>query len=683
MSRKKDSGLISQLKGKYPKINIQETDSYLESLENVIDEKVYFTLAALPVFSYYKSKYDLKDLQIAGYSDLTYNLSIAVTNDNEVLLSILNKTLKSISQSTFDVIHDKWSTAKIVKRTDWLLLSKIFAVIIVIVIAILLSNRKLNSMVIKKTRDINNQKEELVLLMNSLDKNVIYSKTDLRGNITHASDAFCKISGYTKSELIGKNHNIVRHQDTPSSCFTTMWKRLKKEESFDIELKNKKKDGSFYWVSLHLEPEYNSNKKIIGYSSLIQDITDKKAIEELSKNLEIKIADRTKELSLQKKQIEVILENIMLPVLITSKSKRDILYANKYAEIQYGLPVDKLIGNHIENIYTIENQQDLILEELKAKGYVENLEQHYKTYDGKEFIGLLSVKPIMYGNQEAYIGMTTDISYQKRIEGEIRSVHKHTQDSIEYASLIQHSLIPNNDIFMKYFQEYFTIWHPKDVVGGDIYLFEELRNEDECLLMVIDCTGHGVPGAFVTMLVKAIERQIVSTLKHNTDEEISPGELLSIFNRSMKHLLRQEDELSLSNAGFDGGIIYYNKKDNIIKFSGAETPLFYTDENNILQMIKGNRHSIGYKKCKSDFEFKEHVIKVKKGMNFYLATDGYFDQNGGENSFPFGKRKFKNILDKYMYESFADQQEILLDELSTYQGTEDRNDDVTVIGFRI
>jgi PAS domain S-box-containing protein len=683
MSYKKGSEVILTLKNMYTGIDIKETSSYLESLENVIDKDTYFTLSTLPAFSYFKSKYELNDLQVAGYTNLKYNLSMAVENDNKILLNILNKTLQTISKSTFNVIQDKWSTAMIVKRTDWLFLSKIFTFILVILIGILFYNRKLNTMVREKTKDINEQKEELLLLMTSLDKNVMYSKTDLVGKITHVSDAFCKISGYSKKELIGKKDSIVRHSNMTTTLFTEMWETLRQENSYQFEIMNKKKDGTTYWIKAFLEPEYNLDKNLIGYSTLMQDITDKKAIEELSKDLEVKVASRTHELSMQKKQVEIILDNIMLPVLITSKSKRVILYANKYAEIQYELPVDKIIGNNIDNIYTVENQKDLILNELKEKGYVENLEQHYKTYKGKEFIGLLSVKPIVYNNEEAYIGMTTDISYQKKIEEEIREVHKQTRDSIEYASLIQHSLIPKNDIFMKYFQEYFTIWHPKDVVGGDIYLFEELRNEDECLIMVIDCTGHGVPGAFVTMLVKAIERQIVATIKHNKDEIVSPGKLLGIFNRSMKHLLQQEDEYSVSNAGFDGGILYYNKKDKIIKFSGAETPLFYTDKDNQLHTIKGNRHSIGYKKCNSDFEFKDHTIEVSEGMNFYLATDGYSDQNGGTKGFPFGKKRFTNIINEYMNESFADQQEILLDELALYQGDEDRNDDVTLIGFKI
>ncbi|MEA3290025.1 MAG: SpoIIE family protein phosphatase [Campylobacterota bacterium] len=307
-----------------------------------------------------------------------------------------------------------------------------------------------------------------------------------------------------------------------------------------------------------------------------------------------------------------------------------------------------------------------------------------KRKDGTKYIVDVTVVPILdnEGEIKEYIGIRHDVTELKRIKDEIEAIHKHTRDSIEYASLIQHSLIPKNDIFKKYFSNYLAIWHPKDIVGGDIYLFEELRNDDECMLMVIDCTGHGVPSAFVTMIVKSIERQIVATII-NRDEVVSPAKILSIFNKSMKHLLKQEEDDAIANAGFDGGILYYNKKDKQIKYAGANTPLFYLDENNEYQTIKGSRHSVGYKASDPNYEFKEDIIDVKEGMQFYLTTDGYLDQNGGVKGFPFGKKRFKAIVEEYHEESFADQQEVFLEELHEYQGDEDRNDDITLIALKI
>jgi serine phosphatase RsbU (regulator of sigma subunit)/putative methionine-R-sulfoxide reductase with GAF domain len=264
----------------------------------------------------------------------------------------------------------------------------------------------------------------------------------------------------------------------------------------------------------------------------------------------------------------------------------------------------------------------------------------------------------------------------------LEHIHRHTQESIEYASLIQGALIPENQVFKKYFSSHLIIWQQKDIVGGDIYLFEELRDKDECLLMVIDCTGHGVPGAFVTMLVKAIERQVIAKINNDKNIDVSPAWILSYFNKTMKKLLKQENEDSVSNAGFDGGVIYYNKRENILKFSGAETPLFYiVDEE--LATIKGDRHSIGYKKSNADFEFKEHTIDLKEGMQFYITTDGYLDQNGGEKDFPFSKKRFSKLIQEHHQMNFSDQKKILLDTLERYQGDGDRNDDITLVGFKI
>lgn len=275
----------------------------------------------------------------------------------------------------------------------------------------------------------------------------------------------------------------------------------------------------------------------------------------------------------------------------------------------------------------------------------------------------------------------------KRVESvqqkkqEIETVHRHTQDSIEYASLIQHALIPEETLLKQFFSDALCLWMPKDIVGGDIYTFTPLRHEDEAVLMVIDCTGHGVPGAFVTMLVKAIEQQIIATILHS-EAQVSPSEILSIFNRTLKRMLKQETDESIHNAGFDGAVIYYNRRDKIIKFSGANTPLFYLQDNQ-LTFLKGDRHSVGYKRSKADFEFKEHLISVKEGDAFYISTDGFLDQSGGDNGFLFGKTRLSALLSNYQMLEMSEQKAQFVRTLKAYQGSETQNDDLTLIGFKI
>ncbi|MDX4047462.1 PAS domain S-box protein [Aliarcobacter skirrowii] len=136
-----------------------------------------------------------------------------------------------------------------------------------------------------KTKMIQEQQNKLEKLLDIYDKNVIFSRTDLNGIITHASSAFCKISGYTKEELLGQPHNIVRHPDMPKSIFKKIWDSLKAERKITIEIKNLRKDGSYYWVVADLEPEYDDLGNHIGYFAVREDITANKEIEELQKEV--------------------------------------------------------------------------------------------------------------------------------------------------------------------------------------------------------------------------------------------------------------------------------------------------------------------------------------------------------------------------------------------------------------
>jgi serine phosphatase RsbU (regulator of sigma subunit) len=277
--------------------------------------------------------------------------------------------------------------------------------------------------------------------------------------------------------------------------------------------------------------------------------------------------------------------------------------------------------------------------------------------------------------------MTKEISRRIEVEKQLNEANDQVHKSIEFSSMIQRALIPDKESFEDFFSQSFTIWKPRDIVGGDIYFFEELRHKDEAILMVVDCTGHGVPGAFVTMLVKAIERNVTGYIK-KSDEEVSPAKLLSVLNGSMKHLLKQHDKTAESNAGFDAGILYINKRENIARYAGAEIDLYYTKEGNV-QRLKGDRQSIGYRTSKIDYVFQDTEIPLEKKMQFYITTDGYLDQNGGNKGFPLGKRRFKNILDENIEVNMPTMETILMQSLQDYQAEYEANDDVTIVGVQL
>jgi PAS domain S-box-containing protein len=682
------------------------------------------------------------------------------------------------------------------------------------------NQRKLTNVRIKEL-----QKFLTSVNLGAIDSNIANTVNGAMNDLSNIETIRTNVSGYSKEELIGQNHNIVRHPDMSKEFFKDMWDALKLQTCVKAEVKNLKKDGSFYWVDAKIEPDYDTLGNHIGYSSLRIDITAKKELEELSSNLEQRITARTQELHSERNFINSIINSSQDALIVIDKDSIVTTWNNSAVHI-FGYTKDEMIGNSIEKIipkkfrelhhagvnrvssngeekllkkgaieieglhkdgttisidlslnkFLIDNQlffsanirdiseRKILTDKLKEEKQfvqtlvdsqeqiivttkdgsiksvnetfldffaVDDINEFKKTYDAdcicdtfnknapegylqknmngtswiehlifntnnetnKVMISLFnknwvfSVSAANLPNEEGLkSAVFTDITEIEEAKKEIESIHKHTKESIQYAALIQGALIPNNQLFRNYFKDHFILWHPKDTVGGDIYLFEQLRDEDECLLMVIDCTGHGVPGAFVTMLVKAVEREVIAKIKSDRNIDVSPAWIMGYFNKTLKKLLKQEDKSSLSNAGFDGGIIYYNKKTQILKFCGAYTPLFYIDEHNEFKTIQGNKYSVGYKKCDSNYLYQETILNVKKGMKFYCTTDGYLDQNGGEKDFPFGKKRFSNIIKKYHKKSMADQQTAFLFEMMKYENmieNNDRNDDMTVIAFEI
>lgn len=141
---------------------------------------------------------------------------------------------------------------------------------------------RVERLVVKRTRELQDAHREQQKYLDIFNNHVISSSTDPYGTITEASEAFCQISKYALEELIGRPHNIIRHPDMPKSLYEEMWKNLKAGKSWSGEIKNKAKDGSIYWVEAYIEPEYNDNGEIKGYTAIRKDITDKKHVEELS-----------------------------------------------------------------------------------------------------------------------------------------------------------------------------------------------------------------------------------------------------------------------------------------------------------------------------------------------------------------------------------------------------------------
>lgn len=244
-------------------------------------------------------------------------------------------------------------------------------------------------------------------------------------------------------------------------------------------------------------------------------------------------------------------------------------------------------------------------------------------------------------------------------------------DSIQYARRIQVSLLPAEAYFKEAFRDFFVIWKPRDIVGGDFYWIK--KTEKGLITAVGDCTGHGVPGALMTMLAIAQLDRIVEQ-----DKTLNPSELLQQLHQSVRKILQQEQG-GVSDDGLDLGLCYI--EDGRVKFAGAAISLYIKSKEE-LQVVRGNRRSIGYRRTPQDYEFTQYEWDADDDTVFYLSTDGYFDQNGCEKGYSFGKKRFISLIQEVSGKPLFEQKDLFTDQLIRYMGDEPQRDDVTVLAFR-
>jgi serine phosphatase RsbU (regulator of sigma subunit)/tetratricopeptide (TPR) repeat protein len=250
--------------------------------------------------------------------------------------------------------------------------------------------------------------------------------------------------------------------------------------------------------------------------------------------------------------------------------------------------------------------------------------------------------------------------------------------SIVYAQKIQSAILPPEAYINELLNENFIFYKPKEIVSGDFYWIKQVMNY--IILGSADCTGHGVPGAFMSILGISYLNEIVQSR-----EVTQPNQILNELRKDIKQSLRQSGKKEESRDGIDIALCVIDKKKNILQFSGAHNPLYLIRDNNgesELEEIKADPMPVGVHFL-ADKSFTNHEVKLEIGDTFYIFSDGYADQNGGQNNYSYTREKFKKLLldihDRPMYE----QKEILEQTLKDWMGDRSQRDDILVIGVRV
>ncbi len=258
---------------------------------------------------------------------------------------------------------------------------------------------------------------------------------------------------------------------------------------------------------------------------------------------------------------------------------------------------------------------------------------------------------------------------------ELAESNNKIMDSIRYAQMIQASILPDEKKMRDSIRDFFLMYRPRDIVGGDFYYFRE--GDESFIIAVADCTGHGVPGAFMSMTAKALLDRAIDTLGGE-----NPAALLKELDKLLRETLHQGSHDARFDNGLEIGLCVCSPGQNTLLFAGAGIDLLYTFEAESTT-IKGARQAIGYRRTKKDFIYPTTAIPIRKGMNFFLASDGILDQSGGAKGWGFGKKRYRALLERISGLPSTEQLSAIEKEISEYQGNLPQRDDITLLGFRL
>ena len=265
----------------------------------------------------------------------------------------------------------------------------------------------------------------------------------------------------------------------------------------------------------------------------------------------------------------------------------------------------------------------------------------------------------------------------KKIEIAYKIINEKTiaiTDSIHYALRIQNATLPNlNDIFSE-LENSFVLYKPKDIVSGDFYWFNKKRNL--VFIAAMDCTGHGVPGAFMSII--GSER-----LNDAVQNEDNPGKILSHLNVGIKTSLHQSENLEFIRDGMDIALCSIDLNTKILNYAGANRPIWIIRKNAlVIDVIKGTKNAIGGLTESLQY-FETHTIQLNEGDAIYIFTDGYADQDGGEKGKKLMTKKFREVLLEIKEASMNEQRAYLSSYFEKWKGDKEQLDDVLVIGIRL
>lgn len=507
-----------------------------------------------------------------------------------------------------------------------------------------------------------------------------FMRIDLNGNILEVNESFCNKNGFTAKECTQMHISALDVMFTPEQVVEQI-QRIVENGEVRFESKMGRKDGSSYDAELNATYHKENKDEFVVF---VRDISERKKAEA------------------ELKKLSTAMEQSPASVVITDLNG-NISYVNPKFEEVTGYTADNVIGENprfLNSGHTGKDEYDELWKTITA-GKTWSGVFHNKKRDGTLFWERASIGPIFNDKGEItnFLAIKEDITKLKKTEEslqntlkslearveertaelrlakeEIERTYNEFQASLAYAKRIQEAIIPSDTELSKVFSGVFSIYKPKDVISGDFYWCHD--NGEIVILVVADCTGHGVPGALMSMSGHELLDSIVISRKITRTDMI-----LEEMDLGMKKLIGRPDAKFTMNDGMDMSVVRIDRSGQF-DYSGAQSHGLYISQNEVIPLVP-DRAGIGGRGGAKAANFTRQHISSQSGDRFYLFSDGFYDQFGGPKTKKMLRKKFTEIITASSNKPIKEQGAFLQQQFKDWKGTEIQIDDVTVIGIEL
>lgn len=521
---------------------------------------------------------------------------------------------------------------------------------------------KTNTHLEEKIQEVNQSQKRLYSLLENASELITIYDADIK--LKYVSPSVRNILGYTEEDLFsGKDFDRINKKG--QTVINQMFQDLLADpsQSQKVQYTYLNKQGAI----MFLETTGRNLLHDAAIQGLILNTTD---------ITERKRAEKEQRMRGQMQTLSDNSPDVILRIDLT----RQFFYANPAIQTYTGIKADEFQKKQLQEIGLAEDVVQFIdttVDEVKERKEKVQKEIDFPLMGEKRVMNLNAIPEYNEeGRLETILFILHDITELKKIEEEIKEKNAKITDSINYAFRLQNAILPSQKIIRHAFPDSFMFYLPRDIVSGDFPWFFE--KDDNIYIAAIDCTGHGVPGAMLSLIGYFTMNQILSQ-----PEILSPGEILNQLHRGVQRTLRQDKEGASARDGMDVALCRINMKEMELQYAGAHRPLYHVRSGQ-LEEYKGTRSAIGGipKEGRDEPVFESHTIKIEKEDAIYFFSDGLPDQFGG----PEGKKYFPKRIREHILNNkdlpMSQIYHVFKNDYQEWLGDGTPIDDVLLIGIR-